>query len=345
MIGANGFVGGALARRLAKDGHELRVVLGPHRPASAELSAHGAGVHQADLADPNSLAEAAAGCDVVYHCAGESSGHAPREALAWINVAGTENVLRAARHARVPRLVVLSCADVSLVNRDRLHWKETAVLGQRPLGALAQSRLLAEELALAASDAKLMVTALRPAMVWGPGDHTHLPVLCAEARQGGVRLFGAGGNLFSTTYIDNLVDALVAAGRAGNLGGQAFHVADADILNAREFFTKLCAAVGLPPPRAGLYALAYAAAGVQHALGREGPWPDDVARRGRACLLDCLRAVTALDYRPAVSVEQGMQALAAWAAAAGGPAAIERLARTPTSGEDIARHRRLADEG
>jgi len=344
LLGATGFVGGAIGRRLARDGHELRVLFGPHRPASAELTALGARVCQADLADPNGLAEAADGCDVIYHCAGESSGHAPPEALSWINVAGTENVLRAARHAGVQRVVLLSCADASLVNRDRVHWKENAALGQRPLGAHARSQLLAEELALAASDGRLTVSALRPALIWGPGDHTRLPGLCREARQGGVRLFGAGDNLLSTTYIENLVDALLAAAQASDVGGQAFHVADSDILNAREFFTKLCAAVGLPPPRAGFYALSYAAAVVRRGLEREGPWPDDVARRGRACLLDCLRAVNALDYRPRVSVDEGMQALAAWVTQTGGPAAIERLARTPTSREDIARHRRLADE-
>jgi hypothetical protein len=82
----------------------------------------------------------------------------------------------------------------------------------------------------------------------------------------------------------------------------------------------------------------------RRAFGRQGPWPDDIARRGRACLLDCLRAVTALDYRPRVSVDEGMQALTAWVAQTGGAAAVERLARTPTSQADIARHRRLADE-
>jgi nucleoside-diphosphate-sugar epimerase len=281
---------------------------------------------------------------VLFHCAGESAPHAPAAALSWINVAGTENAVAAARHAGVPRVVLLSCADVTLVNRDRVHWKEDAVLGQEPLGAWARTKLLAEELALQASDAVVSVTALRPAWLWGPGDHTNAPALCAEAHAGGVRLFGTGQNLFSTTYIDNLVDALIAVAGAPSVGGQAYHVADPDFLTAAEFLSKLCGALALPPPRAGQYALAYAASLARRRLGREGAWPEDVARRARGSLLDCMRAIHAFQYAPRIGVDQGMATLAAWASEAGGPDAIRRLARTPASLAEAAHHERLAND-
>jgi nucleoside-diphosphate-sugar epimerase len=345
VTGGTGFVGAALCRQLRARGDDVRALLGPHRPAIAALAEAGVEFRAGDLGDPNGLCAAAEGCELLFHCAGEGSLHASREALSWLNVAGTENALRAARAAGVARVVMLSCADVSLLDRDRVHWKEDAVLGQAPLGAYARSKLLAEELALQASDRALTVIALRPAWLWGPGDHTNLPALCREARSGGVRLFGRGDGLFSTSHVDNVVAALIAAATAQDAGGQAFHVSDPDFLTAREFFTKLCAAVGAPPPRASVYALSYALAAARRALDREGAWPEDVVRRGRACLLDGLRAVRVLDYRAQVTVEDGMQALSAWARQLGGPAAIERLARPPTSAEDIARHRRLADAG
>jgi nucleoside-diphosphate-sugar epimerase len=343
VTGGNGFVGGALVRALRERGHEVHALLRPGRPASA-LESIGAAAFTADLGDPNAIAAAAHGCDVVFHCAGEDARHAPPAALSWINVAGTENVINAARHAGVARVVVLSCADVSLVNRDRVHWKEDAVLGQAPLGAWARAKLLAEELALHASDAKLVVTALRPAWLWGPGDHTNAPVLCEEARRGGVRLFGNGENLFSTMYIDNLVDALIAAASAPDVGGRSFHVADPDFLTAAEFFAKLCTALSLPPPRTGNRALAYAASVARKQIGRGGDWPEDVARRARGSLLDCLRAINALAYAPRFSVDQGMAALATWASAAGGPEAIRKLARAPASLADAAHHERLAND-
>ncbi|MFI5308996.1 MAG: NAD-dependent epimerase/dehydratase family protein [Polyangiales bacterium] len=343
VTGATGFVGGALAHRLRALGHELHALARASSDAQP-LHAISAIVHAGDIGDPNTVTEAAAGCEVVYHCAGVSALHAAPTALSWINVAGTENVIAAARHAGVERVVLLSCADVSLCNRDRLHWKEDAVLGHAPLGTFARSKLLAEELALHASDAALCVTALRPAFLWGPGDRTNLPGLCAEGLRGGVRLHGGGDNLFATTYVDNLVEAMIAAATAPGVGGSAFHVADADMLTAREFFEQLSAAVGLPAPRAEPYSLAYARAWLRRAQHRDGAWPEDVARRGRACLLDCLRAIRTLGYAPVASVEQGMQALAAWAKRAGGPQALAGLGRRPASERDAAHHERLAGQ-
>ncbi len=341
VTGATGFVGGALCQRLSELGVTLHALVRAGSPRQ-ELESTRAVLHEGDLADPNTIADAAEGCELLFHCASESALHAPPAALSWINVAGTENAIAAARHAGVRRVVLLSCADVSLLNRDRLHWKEAAVLGQEPLGALARSKLLAEELALQASDARLCVTALRPAFLWGPAERHNLPALCAEGLGGGVRLFGSGDALFATTHVDNLVEALLAAARAPEAGGRAFHVADGEVLTAREFFAKLSEALGLPRPRRGLYAFAYAAAWLRRGLQREGAWPEDVARRGRACLLDCLQAVQSFDYQPRVSIEQGMAELARWGQAAGGAAAIARLARPPAGHEEIARHQRLA---
>jgi nucleoside-diphosphate-sugar epimerase len=343
VTGATGFVGGALVKRLRARGHEVHALVRPGADAGW-LTAAGVPAHGGELGDPNAIALAAAGCEVVFHCAGESSRAAAAAALSWINVAGTENVINAARSVGVARVVMLSCADVSLCNRHRLHWKENAVLGHEPLGAFARSKLLAEELALQASDGKLCVTAVRPAYLWGPGDRTNLPELCAEARSGGVRLFGSGSNLFSTTYVDNAADALIAAAHAQGVDGQAFHVADPDFVTAAEFFGRLSSALGLPAPRKGVYAVAYAGAWLRRALGASGPSPDAIARRGRACLLDCLRAVTALDFRPSVTLEQGLSALARWVEDRGGVAAVERLARKPATLADAARYESLANE-
>jgi nucleoside-diphosphate-sugar epimerase len=340
VTGATGFVGGALTRALLAKGEHVRALV--RTEPGDERLARGAEVRQGDLADPNTIAAAADGCEVIFHCAGESSLHASAEAHAWLNVAGTENVLAAARHAGVERLVHLSCADVTLVPRDRLHWKEDAPLGRAPFGVFARKKLLAEEVALLASARRLRVTALRPAWLWGAGDSVNLPLLCREAQAGGVRLFGRGHNFLATTHIDNLVAALIAAARASGVEGQALHVADADLVTAREFFEQLCSALSVPGPRAGMYPLEYGAAWLRRSLGREGAWPEDVVRRAHGSLLDCERAIRLLDWEPHVGMAEGMQALSRWAGDIGGPSAIAMLARPAASPEAVDRHRRLA---
>jgi nucleoside-diphosphate-sugar epimerase len=348
VTGATGFVGSALTTRLLRDGFTVRVLARDVRSAQQlrERDANAAlDVRIASLGDPNAIADAADGVDVVYHCAAENSQAVPPRSLAWINVAGSENVLNAARHAGVRRLVHVSCADVTLVNRDRMNWKESRQLDERPLDEVSYTKLLAEELVLAGSTGSLEVVALRPAWVWGPGDRRTLPALCREAQSGRVTLCGSGENLVPTTYIDNLVDALLlaATAAASDVAGRAYHVLDADTLNAREFFEQLCAALGLRPPARGIYGLAYAMAWVRERARLSGMKRADVARRGRSSLFDGVAAVRELGYTPKITVEQGMQAVATWAKQLGGATAIAATERTPSPAAEVEELIRMAD--
>lgn len=346
VLGANGFLGSALSARLHALGHD---VLGAVRMIAADPDqqvAPGVRVQalSSGLADPAPIAELARGAEVVFCCAGDHNARSSARALEWLHVAGVENVVAAARFAEVPRVVLLSCADATLTGGDRVHWKEDSLLGQ-PLGAVARTKLLGEELALHRSDARLCVTSIRPAFLWGKGERRNVPMLCAEGLAGGVRLLGSGANLLSSTHSDLAVDALIAAAEAsaGDVGGKAIHVADSETLTARELFEKLSSALGLPPPRRGLYALEHARAMLRARFGGEGLLPDEVARRARHGLLDCLRAATLLELKPRTSFEQGLLELSAWAREVGGPAAIAKHGRLPLTEADAERDRALAD--
>jgi nucleoside-diphosphate-sugar epimerase len=314
------------------------------RAPSGSLATHErASSHVASLGDPNALAEVARGAEVVYHCAGEHSARAPREAYAWINVAGTENVLNAARHAGVRRVIHLSCADATLVNRDRMNWKESHAMADQPLDTLCRSKLLAEELAAQASDRQLQVSVLRPAWVWGPGDRRTLPVLCREDQRGRVQLFGSGENLLPTVYIDNLLHALRLADTAERAPGKVFHVLDGEVHTAREFIGALCRSLQLREPARGIYTLSYLRAWLNERVGLAGLARSDVVRRGRSALFDGMAAANELGYVAQVSLEQGMQALSAWAAAVGGRDAIARLQPATATRDDVEALMRIAD--
>ncbi|HET6339005.1 MAG TPA: NAD-dependent epimerase/dehydratase family protein [Polyangiales bacterium] len=346
VTGATGFVGSALVARLLRDGANVRVLARDVRSAQQlreRDSSPQLDVRIASLGDPNAIADAADGVDVVYHTAAENSADVPQRSLAWINVAGTENVLNASRHAGVRRLVHVSCADVTLVNRDRLNWKETRQLDELPLDAVCHTKQLAEEVVLAGSTGSLEVVALRPAWVWGPGDRRTIPALCREGARGRVSLCGSGENLLPTTYIGNLVDALLLAATTSGVGGNAYHVVDGETLNAREFLGQLCAALGLPAPSRGLYGLAYVAAWIRERTGLAGMKRADVARRGRSSLFDTVAATRELGYEPKITVDQGMLEVAEWAKQVGGPSAIAATERKPSTATDVDDLIRIAD--
>lgn len=341
VTGATGFIGNALTKRLLNEGHEVRQVA---RAASDALIKHErASTHLVSLGDPNALADIARGAEVLYHCAAENSARAPREAYAWINVAGTENVINAARHVGMRRVIHLSCADATLVNQDRMNWKESHAMAQQPLDALCRSKLLAEELAAQASDHKLEVCALRPAWVWGPGERRTTSVLCREAQRGRVQLCGNGENLLPTVYIDNLLHALRLADTAENAPGKVFHVLDNEVHTASEFLGALCHNLGLGEPARGIYALSYARALLNERLGLSGLTRTEVVRRGRSALFDGMAAANDLGYAAKVSLAEGMQALASWAAAIGGRDAIARFAPRAATHSDVEALVRIAD--
>ena len=325
VLGATGFIGGAIAKRLLERGDDLHVLVRSDAPDWADHAT----VHRGDLGDPHSIAAAADGAELVVHAAGIVSPRAAPRALRWVHVAGTENVVNACRHAGVKRLIHISCTDVTLGNVDRVHWDEARPLPGEPFGERAKTLQLAEEIATSASSAELAVIALRAAWVWGPGDTSRLPGLCAEGLSGGIRLVGDGRTWLATTYIEHLVDAVLAAATAEDAPGRAFHVADPTFQHARDFFSAMSEALGLPPPKNGApFAVAWPMARLS-GRGSGGLTPDEMLQRGRSTLFDFNAAIGKLGYDPQIDPGEGMRRLAAWVEERGGPAAVAKLAKAP----------------
>ncbi|MGB5810949.1 MAG: NAD(P)-dependent oxidoreductase [Polyangiales bacterium] len=313
ITGATGFIGGAILRGLQQAGHEVVAYVRETSDSRALMDVERV---VGDLADPNRLADAARGCDVLVHAAGVADPAADRETLGWAHVAGTENAINAAKKAGCSRFIQISCADVTMHDGARSFWTEDEAPTQ-PVSNLAESKLQAEELVRVSGRDGFRTIALRPALVWGPGDTTHLPGWRAEANNGGVRLVGGGKKLLATTYTANLVEGVLRAIEADVQSGSVYYIVDTELSVSREFFTELCEALGWKAPRNG------------------GPYPwvmmlcrarlsplhrTQVIRRGQTSAFDSNKAKSELGYEAPVSRERGMAALKAWAAQGGGEA-------------------------
>jgi nucleoside-diphosphate-sugar epimerase len=305
VTGATGFVGGGVLRGLQAAGHE--VVAYVRDSADSRLLQDVERI-VGDIGDPNRLAVAAAACDAMVHAAGIADPTADPDSLGWAHIAGTENTINAARQAGCKRLIHISCADVTLYNGPRSFWNEDQA-PPRPLGELARTKLQAEELVRVSGKRGFRTTVLRPALVWGPGDTTHLPGWQSEADHGGVRIIGGGKTLMATTYIANLAHAVRCSLEKKLTTGHVYCVVDTELAVSRDFFTDLSTALGWPAPKsAGPYWWAW----ISSRAGLSSLHPTQVIRRGRTSAFEMNRAKKELEYEPIVTREQGMTELGAW---------------------------------
>ena len=215
ITGATGFIGGALALRLAEDG--ARVVGLARSPAKgAFLERAGVEVIQGDITAPERMRAVIAGSDVVFHLAAAAGG-SRGSVMAEVNVRGTENVLEAARAAGVTRFVHVSTISVYGYDRQGVVSEDAPL---RPTGdAYGDTKAAGERLALKSD---LPVAVVRPAQVYGPRSAPWTLRMLALTRWF-VPLVGDGGGACHPIYIDDLIDLLVLAGTHPDALGQVFN--------------------------------------------------------------------------------------------------------------------------
>ena len=201
-----GFLGQALCRGLVERGHEVISLNRGYYPVLREL---GVGQVQGDLADGHAVMHAAQGVDAIFHNAAKAGAWGSVESYFSANVTGTRNVLAAMRAHGIVRLVYTSTPSVTHSGRSPVEGGDEAntPYGEHFKAPYPATKLLAEKEVLAANGPTLATVALRPRLIWGPGDTQLLPRLVERAKAGRLRFIGGGHNRMDTTYIDNAAQA------------------------------------------------------------------------------------------------------------------------------------------
>ena len=211
LTGASGFIGGKLAKRLLREGRRVRAYA--RRPLP-ELEAHGIEVVVGELHDPAALHRSCTGATSVFHVAARVGVWGPAEEFHRVNIAGTAALLAAAHKTGVERFIFTSSPSVVYSGDDLRGVDESAPLCTRAPCAYPTSKAAAERLVCTANCPQLHTVALRPHLVWGPGDHHLVPRIVALARTDRLRIVGRGENRVDLTHIDNVVTAHLLAERA-----------------------------------------------------------------------------------------------------------------------------------
>lgn len=262
VTGGGGFLGKAIVERLLERGDEVVIVARSDYPNVREL---GAEQVRGDLGEADVALRAFEGADAVIHTAAKAGVWGDPEDFWRSNVTATENVVAACRECGVRKLVFTGSPSATFDGGDAVNGPRDLPYPDEFLAEYPRTKALSEAHVLDANDATLATTALRPHLIWGPGDPHLLPRVVRRHRDGQLKIVGDGMNVVDMTHVDNAAVAHIQAldaleDHASAHAGKAYFISDDDPIELWPWLNELFEDLGLEPVRKSVSSkLAYAA--------------------------------------------------------------------------------------
>ena len=319
VTGGGGFVGSYLIDRLLARGYQVRSFGRSPQPA---LEQKGVEVICGELANPTDVREACVGMNAVFHVAAKAGVWGSWESFYQPNVIGTRNVLEACRTESIARLVYTSTPSVVFNGQPIRGGGQEMPYGRNWLCHYAHTKAIAEQEALAANCDKLKVVALRPHLIFGPGDPHLLPRVIDSVKAGRLKIVGEGTNRVDVSYVDdvaaahlNALDALESCS-TGSCAGQAYFISQGEPVELWPWLNQVLEGLGHPPLSKRMpLGLAYAAGAIAECVWKvfaksgEPPITRFVAvELAKDHYFNIEVANRDLGYKPAVDMETGLKA-------------------------------------
>jgi nucleoside-diphosphate-sugar epimerase len=271
--------------------------------------------------DADRLRAACDGNDAVIHLAAKVGVTGTWEDYEHTNVQGTALLIEHARSAGASAFVYVSSPAVAHAGSALVGAAAEPADPAQTRGHYATSKAIAELAALDASSNSMPVAAIRPHLVWGPGDTQLVGRIVERARHGRLALVGSGAALIDTTYVDNAADALIAAlDRAAGLAGQALVVSNGEPRTVHELVMRILAAAGVDwSPRSVPVPIAKGGGSIAERIWDRTGRTDDppmtsflAEQLSTAHWFDQRGTREALGWQPTVSLDEGFDRLAEW---------------------------------
>lgn len=322
VTGAGGFLGFHITKLLVARGDQ---VVAFSRKRYEKLEALGVASIQGDVRDSKAVEQACRGVEIVFHTAAVAGIWGPWEHYHGINAVGTKHVLQACRLHRVERLVFSSSPSVTFDGQDQCGVDESVPYPASWYCHYPHAKALAEQAVLTANDPRgLLTCALRPHLIWGPGDPHLVPRLLQRARSGRLRQVGDGTNQIDMVFVENAALAHLQAADAltaeSPVAGSSYFISQGEPVNCWNWINELLSLDGLPPLRRKIsFQAAWRLGAVCETVFRllrirsEPPMTRFLAAQlGKSHYFNIDRARRDFGYVPQVSTQQGMERLAAW---------------------------------
>ena len=321
VTGGGGFLGSALIRSLKSRGLSVRSLARNDYPHLREL-----GVEQirGDIGDADPVLRAVSGCETVFHTASKAGLWGTEREYYQANVVGVQNLLAACRASGSRRIIYTSSPSVVFTGKDMEGADETTPYSAHFEAAYPRTKALAEQAILAANSGILATVALRPHLIWGPGDNNILPRFVVRARTGRLKRIGPKTTLIDPVYIDNAVEGhLLAADRlepGSNVAGKAYFITQGETIPLWDMVDKMLQAAQMEPVQRSISRpLAVIASGMLEAVytlsGRrdEPAMTRFMAKQLSTTHWFCIDAARRdLGYEPRVGFAEGLRRLQEW---------------------------------
>jgi nucleoside-diphosphate-sugar epimerase len=252
ITGASGFIGGRLSRYLQERGHEVTALVRPGGKAIPQDIREVRTVSY-DICDGHSLEKAFRGADAVVHLAALfNNPDASWEDYYRVNVAGTKNVLEAARRSGVSRVVHCSTVGVATGN-GRPPFSERTPYSPPSWDKYETTKCEGEKLVLEYQrETGFPVVVLRPAQVYGPGDRSKAKFYKLVKK--GI-IVNPGDTMKHLIYVDDLCRAFMLTISHEKAVGEAFIIGEKSPIPLRDLIRLAAEALGVPPPKIVLPAM------------------------------------------------------------------------------------------
>ncbi len=285
------------------------------------MQAQGVRCFRGNLGDLSAVREAARDCSLIFHVGAKAGVWGPYEDYFLSNVVGTRNVLTVCREQGIKRLIYTSSPSVIFDGQDQEGIDETAPYPKIYQACYPATKALAEREVLAANGPELATVALRPHLIWGPGDQHIIPRILDRARKGRLRLIGSGRKRVDAVFIENAVQAHLCAmerlSPEASIAGKAYFITNHEPWPTQDVINGFLKAAGLRPVSAKIpmaLALKIAAlmekAYVFFRIRGEPPLTQFAVKQlGTAHWYETRAAREELGYEPRISMHEGMRRL------------------------------------
>lgn len=320
VTGGGGFLGTYIIKELLKNPSYLVTSFSRH--SYAHLEDLGVPTLKGDLTKKEDVERALAlGFDAIFHVAALAGVWGAYNDYLNINFHGTKNLLESARTHGVKKFIYTSTPSVVFGKEDLLGVNEDQPYPTEHLTPYAETKTMAERLVLQANDSKTFLTcALRPHLIWGPGDPHLFPRVIQKGKEGKLKVVGDGQNLVDIIYVENAAMAHVQAFEnltpGSRVCGEAYFIGQERPVKLWDFINEILGYMKVEPVMKSIdletaYRLGWVLEKVFKLAGIRKPEPPMTRfvalNLGKSHYFSHEKAKRDFGYVPKISIEEGLK--------------------------------------